>query len=67
MDIHGTSKFLFYHFSNLRRDLGEEAYKIRHTIVSDNQYALDTLQSKDWTYFINRLLEASKGDIHHIN
>ena len=31
MDMHRTSKFLFYHFNNLRRDLGEEAYKISLT------------------------------------
>ena len=62
-DVHSTSKFLFYHFNNLRRNLGEEAYKIRHTIVSDIQHALETLQSKDWTYFINRSLEVSEGDI----
>ena len=47
MDMHSTSKFLFYHFNNLRCDLGEEAYKIRHTIVSDNQHAFETLESKD--------------------
>ena len=51
----------------MRRDLGEEAYKIRHTIVSDNQYALETLHSKDWLYFINRLLEVSAGDITLLN
>ena len=36
IDTHSTSKFLFYHFINLRRDLGEELYKVRPTIVSDN-------------------------------
>ena len=51
MDMHRTCKFLFYHFNNLRHDLGEEAYKIRHTIVSDNQHT-ETLQSKNWPYFI---------------
>ena len=67
MDMHSTSKFLFYHFNNLRCDLGEKAYKIRHTIVSDNQHALETLQSKDWPYFINRLVEVSEGDITWLN
>ena len=43
MDMHSTSKFLFYRFNNLRRDLGEEVYKITHTIVSDDQHALETL------------------------
>ena len=37
MDMHTMSKFLFYHFNNLSRNLGEEAYKIRHHIISDNQ------------------------------
>ena len=43
MDTHSTSKFLFYHFKNLRYDLGVESHKIRHTIVSDDQHALETL------------------------
>ena len=67
IDTHGTSKFLFYHFNNLRRDLDEEAYKVRHTIVSDNQHALESLQIKDWSYFINRLLEVSSGDTYSLN
>ena len=67
MDMYSTYRFLFYHFSNLRCNLGEETYKIRHNIVSDNQHALEFLQNKDWTYFINRLLEASEGDITSIN
>ena len=37
MDTNNTSKFLFYHFNNLRHDLNEDAYKTRHTIVSDDQ------------------------------
>ena len=67
MDMHSASKFLFYHFNNLRRDLGEEACKIRHTIVSDDQHVLEALRSKDWPYFINRLFEVSEGDITSLN
>ena len=63
MDTNSTSKFLFYHFNNLRHKfLDEDTYKIRHTIVSDDQYALDVLQSRDWPYLIDRLLEVSKGN-----
>ena len=40
IDTHSTLKFLFYHFNNLRRDFGEGAYKIRHTIISDDLYAI---------------------------
>ena len=67
IDTHSTSKFLFYHFNNLRRDFGEEAYKIRHTIISDKLHAIEKLQSKNWPYFINRLLEVSDGDISLLN
>ena len=63
IDAHSTSKFLFHHFNDLRRDLGEESYKVRHTIISDDQHALENLQSKDWPHFINRLLEVSNDDI----
>ena len=59
IDTHSTSKFLLYHFNNLRCDLGEEPYKIKYTIVSDNQLPLEVLLSKDWPYFINSLLEIS--------
>ena len=67
IDTYSTFKFLFYHFNNLRRDLGGEAYKVKHTIVSDNQHALESLQSKDWSYFINRLLEVFNSDISSLN
>ena len=37
LDTNSTSKFLFYHFNNLRHNfLDEDTYKIRHTIVSDD-------------------------------
>ena len=67
MNIHSTSKFSFYHFSNLRRNLGEKPYNVRHTIILDNQHALENLQSKDWPYFITRLLEVSNDDISSLN
>ena len=48
--IHSTSKFLFSHFNNFRRDLGKESYTIRHTIALDNPHALEVLQNKYWLY-----------------
>ena len=47
----------------MRLDLGEEPCKVTHTIVSDDQHALEILQSRHWPYFINRLLEVSDGSI----
>ena len=67
IDTHGTSKFLFHHFNNLRCDLGEKPYKVWHTIISDNKDALEILQNKDWPYFINRLLEVSNGGISSLS
>ena len=56
IDAHNTSKFLFYHFNNLRCDLGEEAYKVRHTIVSENKHARESLQSKEWSCHISLIV-----------
>ena len=39
-------------------------------LLEDNmsgKSALELLQSKDWPYFINRLLEVSEGDITLLN
>ena len=46
---------------------GRRSIQIRHTIVSDDEHALETLQSKDWSYFINGLLEVSKDDFTSLN
>ena len=67
IDTNSTSKFLLYHFNNLRRDFGEVAYKIRHTIISNDLHALEKLQSTNWPYFIDRLLEISKRNITELN
>ena len=68
MDIHSTFKFLFYHFNNLRHDLGEEAHKIRHTIVSDDQHALEIMPSKDWPYFLNLggIISQNENDVEEL-
>ena len=67
IEIHSTSKFLFYRFNNLRRDFGEEPYKIRQNIISDDLHVLEKLQNRDWPYFINRLLDILDGDISSLN
>ena len=67
IETHSSSKFLLYCFNNLRRDFGEEAYKIRHIIISEDLHELEKLQSRDWSYFIDRLLEISDGGISSLN
>ena len=49
------------------RDVNEDTYKIRHTLISDNKHALEVLQSNNWSYFIKKMLEVSQGDISSLN
>ena len=49
------------------RDLNEDTYKIRHTLISNNKYVLEVLQNKNWSYFIEKILEVSQGDISLLN
>ena len=62
-DLHTNSgsKFLFYHFNNLMCYLDEETYKIRYTLISDQKYAPEVLQSKNWSCLIEKMLEVSLG------
>ena len=68
-DLHtlSASKVLFYHFNNLMHNLNEDTYKTRHISISDNKYVLEVLQSKNWSYFIKKILEVSQGDISLLN
>ena len=47
-DVHtnSTSKFLFYCFNKFRRSFGLSTFAIKHAIVSDDNSALETYQSK---------------------
>ena len=47
IDTHSTSKLLSYDFNNLRLDLNENTYKIRHAIILNDQYVLEVSQSSD--------------------
>ena len=45
----------------------EEVYKIRHTTISNDQFALEKLQSKNLPYFVERIMEISEGNISTLN
>ena len=64
-DVHtnSTSKFLFYRFNNFRQWNGLSNFAIRHTIISDDNYALETIQSKNWLYFVKTILEVSNDNV----
>ena len=45
-----TSKFLFYNLNTFRSLLGKEIFTIRHSIIANDEYALQTLQNRNWSY-----------------
>ena len=54
---------MFYSFTNYENLISEETYKVKHTIIAGDNYALEKMQSKNWPYFIERLIEISEGNI----
>ena len=54
--INSASKVLFYLFKNFRQLFG-------YTQIWDNKYALETLQNKNWPYFIKTIIEISNDDV----
>ena len=58
-----NSKYLFHLFNKYLEDRNRPKQFIRHSVVSDDNYALKELQSRNWPYFINRIIDFSQG--HH--
>ena len=56
-----NSKFLFNLFNKYQQDRGRQKHPVRHTKVNTDDYALKTLQDRNWPYFINRIIEFSQG------
>ena len=56
-----NSKFLFNLFNKYQQDRGRQKHPVRHTKVNADNYALKTLQDRNWPYFINRVIEFSQG------
>ena len=63
MLTHVNSEFLFYNFNKYRNLISEEAYKVKHTIIAGNNYPLEKMQSKNWPFFVERLIKISEGNI----
>ena len=61
MLTHKNSKYLFYNFNNYPSRIGRPVQFVRYTQIPDNDYALTTLQEKNAPYFIETILEISKG------
>ena len=57
-----NSKFLFYHFNDYLRQISEPAKPVRHSVVLNDETALEILQNKDWQHFIERILEECQSN-----
>ena len=42
-----TSKFVFYNFNTFRSLLGKEIFTLRHSIIANEEYALETLENRN--------------------
>ena len=60
---HSTSKFLFSNFNTFRSLLGKEIFTLRHSIIANEEYALERLQNRNWSYFIKKLSYFSNNDL----
>ena len=58
-----TAKFLFHRFNNFQQSFGLSKFQLRHSQVSEDDYALKALQNKNWAYFIKTLLKVSTNQV----
>ena len=56
-----TSKFLFHLFNKFQEVNGRNKQSLRHTKLSDDNYALGEIQDRNWPYFIDKIIEYSQG------
>ena len=58
-----TAKFLFHRFNNFQQSFGLSKFQLRHSQVSEDDYALKALQNKNWAYVIKTRLEVSTEQV----
>ena len=58
-----NSKFLFYHFNSYFHAENRPGQLIKHGIISDDTFALNTLQNKNWPYLIDKIIEFSQSGL----
>ena len=55
---------MFYNFNTFRQVQRLSPLKIRHSKVASDDFSIKILQSHNWQYFIETLLEISNGDLN---
>ena len=65
-DLHmnPTSKFLFYNFNTIRQLDRLAPLTVWHSEVANNKFAIKIVQSHNWQYFIETLLQISNSEVN---
>ena len=66
MRTNSISKFLFCKFNTFRAADGEKPLSLRHSMITNDDYACETLQNKSWSYIIETLLHTSNEDVAYM-
>lgn len=62
-----NSKFLFYKFNDYSSRIGKPLQLVRHTVISNDDYALTEFQNRNWSDFIKRILEVPQNGLELTN
>ena len=65
LQTNSISKFFFYNFNMFRVSSGKNPLLLRHSQTSDDEYALEKLPNKSWSYFVESLTEISNDDVKY--
>ena len=62
-----NSKYLFYWFNDYLEHILEPIKPVHHSVITDDDLALDVIQNENWQYFIETILTACKTNNGGIN
>ena len=60
--ISKNSKYLFYQYNGILRQNNFEVKKFKHTFVTDDYVAIKEIQSQNWQYFVESVLDARRAN-----
>ena len=60
-------KYLFYQFNDYLQRIFEPIKPVCHSVITDNDLALQAIQNENWQYFIETSLAAFKTNNGGIN
>ena len=62
-----NSKYLFYRFNDYLECIFEPIKPVRHSVIADDDLALEVIQNENWQYLIKAILPACKTNNGGIN